>query len=160
MKALLENLKRHGVTLAANDSGGLLVESIHPLTAKQWELIAANKPALLAALAEYVLHEHAEHGNMALPAPRGVHLPNDVDFSALPLPTLEDEQQPLAIAIPATRDPNPQPDKYQLALEALAACGWTGVSAVNVARAIADGETDPHLLESLLASAVTHPFHS
>lgn len=78
---------------------------------------------------------------------------NDVDFSAWPLPTLDDEQQPLAIAIPAipaTREPEPQPDKYQLALEALAACGWHGVTAENVARVISAGVTDEALLTAML----------
>ena len=86
---------------------------------------------------------------------------NDVDFEAWIVPTLEDEHQSLATAIPATREPDQQADKYQLALAALAEHGWHGAGAEAVAAAIADGVTDPHVLEGLLTSgAVTHPFHS
>jgi len=43
-----------------------------------------------------------------------------------------------------------QADKFEPALAALAACGWIGVSAENVARAIADGMTDEAQLVALL----------
>jgi hypothetical protein len=43
-----------------------------------------------------------------------------------------------------------QSDKFEPALAALAACGWIGVSAENVARAIADGMTDEAQLVALL----------
>ena len=47
-------------------------------------------------------------------------------------------------------EPEPQLDKYQLALEALAACGWHGATAENVAAAIADGVTDEVVLTAML----------
>jgi len=134
---------------------------------------------------------------------------NDVDFSAWPLPTLDDEQQPLAIAIPAIpatrkaetgggiariagiavaavdtvitrshvagsdgvsvvmrtnegaveyarlveageQDAFHRTCAFEDALQALVACGWTGVSAVNVARAISAGVTDEAMLTAML----------
>jgi len=39
---------------------------------------------------------------------------------------------------------------FEDALQALAACGWSGESVVNVARAIADGVTDEAMLTSML----------
>jgi len=64
--------------------------------------------------------------------------------------------KPAIMALLAANDGQPpslaetEPTKFDVALAALAACGWIGVSAENVARAIAKGVTDEAQLVALL----------
>jgi len=136
---LVEDIHAHGGTLELTD-GKLIARNIPAGMLKQLRLV---KPAILELLAANdeprptttITNNHVAHGGVSV-----VMRTNEgaVEYAAL-------IAQGVGYAEAFSRATS-----FEDALQAFVGCGWTGVTAENVARAIADGTTDETVLTAML----------
>jgi len=135
---LIEDIHAHGGTLELTD-GKLIARNIPAGMLKQLRSVKPEVMALLAA--------NDEPSSTTIIT--GNHVA-DSDGTSCCFRTNEGALEYARLVEAGEQDAFDMASRYEDALEALAACGWTGVSAVNVARAISAGVTDETVLTAML----------